>query len=73
MSEQTEADPQGGAPMDYREHDRTFSLFLTLTKWGTIATAAVLIAMAFGFFAGGGLVGGIIAFVLLVIVARFVL
>lgn len=73
MSEQSEADPEGGAPMDYQEHENTFSLFLTLTKWGTVASAALLIAMAFGFFAGGGLVGGTIAFVLLVIVARLVL
>lgn len=73
MSEQSENGPEAGAPMDYQEHEQTFSLFLTLTKWGTIATAALLIAMAFGFFAGGGLVGGTVAFVLLLIVARFVL
>ena len=73
MSEQTETSPEAGAPMDYEEHDKTFDLFIALTKWGTVATVAVLIAMAFGFFAGGGLFGGIVVFILLMIVSRFVL
>ncbi|RNC95837.1 aa3-type cytochrome c oxidase subunit IV [Oceaniradius stylonematis] len=73
MGEQTETNHDAGAAMDYPEHEKTFNLFLALTKWGTVATAALLIAMAFGFFAGGGLFGGIIVFVLLMIVSRFVL
>ncbi|MBO6551903.1 MAG: aa3-type cytochrome c oxidase subunit IV [Roseitalea sp.] len=73
MGEQTETNHDAGAAMDYPEHEKTFNLFLALTKWGTVATAALLIAMAFGFFAGGGLLGGIIVFVLLMIVSRFVL
>lgn len=73
MGEQTETNYDAGAAMDYPEHEKTFNLFLALTKWGTVATAALLIAMAFGFFAGGGLFGGIIVFVLLMIVSRFVL
>ncbi|MEM1285309.1 MAG: aa3-type cytochrome c oxidase subunit IV [Cohaesibacteraceae bacterium] len=31
---------------DYVEHNRTFEVFITLVKWGTIATAVVLILMA---------------------------
>lgn len=73
MGEQTETNHDAGAPMDYPEHEKTFNLFLALTKWGMVATAALLIAMAFGFFAGGGLFGGLIVFVLLMIVSRFVL
>ncbi|MCR9123531.1 MAG: aa3-type cytochrome c oxidase subunit IV [Phyllobacteriaceae bacterium] len=73
MGEQTETNHDAGAAMDYPEHEKTFNLFLALTKWGTVATVALLIAMAFGFFAGGGLFGGIIVFVLLMIVSRFVL
>jgi hypothetical protein len=42
-----------GAPMDYKEHESTYSLFLTLSKWGVISCLALVIAMAFGFFAGG--------------------
>jgi len=73
MSDQTGADPEGGAPMDYEEHEKTFNLFMALTKWGTVVTAAVLIAMAFGFFAGGGFFGGLVVFILALIVAWFVL
>lgn len=71
MSEQTDSDT--GPAMDYEEHDKTFSMFLALTKWGTVATVALLIAMAFGFFAGGGFFGGLIVFVLLLIVSRLIL
>ncbi len=28
-----------GAPMDYKQHNGTFSGFLTLMKWGTILSA----------------------------------
>lgn len=73
MGEQTETDHDASATMDYPEHEKTYDLFLALTKWGTVATVALLIAMAFGFFAGGGLIGGTIVFILLMIVSRFVL
>ena len=71
MGEQTDSDI--GQVMDYEEHDKTYELFLTMTKWGTVATVALLIAMAFGFFAGGGFFGGLIVFVLLLIVSRLTL
>lgn len=32
--------------MDYREHDRTYHLFLGLTKYGAIAVVIILILMA---------------------------
>ncbi|MGV6871616.1 aa3-type cytochrome c oxidase subunit IV [Pseudochelatococcus sp. B33] len=32
--------------MDYREHDRTYEGFIRLFKYGTVATAVVLILMA---------------------------
>ena len=73
MAEETKSEDEAPPAMDYAEHERTFALFLTITKWGTVATAAVLIAMAFGFFAGGGLFGGTLVFVLLLVVAWFVL
>lgn len=60
-----------GAEMDYPEHERTFDMFVMFTKWGTIHVVALLLAMAFGFFAGGGLFGGIIAFVVLMVLAYF--
>ena len=33
--------------MDYPEHERTYRRFLSLTKWVTITTVAILIFMAF--------------------------
>ena len=42
-----------GAKMDYAEHDRTYAGFLRLAKYGSLFCLALLLAMAFGFFAGG--------------------
>ncbi len=36
----------GSTPMDYPEHERTYSGFVAFTKWGTIAVIAVVIGMA---------------------------
>ena len=33
------------APMDYPEHERTYKLFITLSKWGLGLTAIVLVLM----------------------------
>ena len=34
------------SPMDYAEHERTYRMFTGLTKYGTAATAIILILMA---------------------------
>lgn len=60
-----------GAEMDYAEHERTYAMFLSMSKWLVIVCVALLVAMAFGFFANGGLFGGIIVFVALTILAYF--
>ncbi len=49
----TTAPAELGAPMDYSEHEKTYAGFTGLVKWGTIVLVALMIAMAFGFFAGG--------------------
>lgn len=54
-----------GAPMDYREHEKTYDLFLAGAKWGTMMCVVLLIAMLAGFYAGGGLLGGILVFFIL--------
>lgn len=72
MAENQPSGPaETGAEMDYPEHERTYSMFLSMSKWLVILCGALLVAMAFGFFAGGGLFGGIIAFVALTILAYF--
>lgn len=62
-----------GAKMDYAEHDQTYNLFLHLVKYCTLACVGLLVAMAFGFFAGGGFVASTILFVLFCIVGAFLL
>ena len=55
-----------GAEMDYAEHERTYDAFLKLTKYGTIACVALMIAMAFGFFVGGWFSGLLVFLIVLV-------
>ena len=62
-----------GAKMDYSEHEKTYALFLGLTKYVTLATVALLIAMAFGFFTSAGFISATILFVLLNVVGAFIL
>lgn len=62
-----------GADMDYSEHEKTYSLFLMLTKYGSIVCAALLIAMAFGFFAGGGFIASTVLFLLVTGLAAYIL
>ena len=61
-----------GAKMDYAEHDRTYAGFLMLAKYGSLFCAGLLVAMAFGFFAGG-FFSATILFVLFLAVGAFIL
>lgn len=54
-----------GAPMDYSEHERTFRLFVGLTKYLSLGSAALLVAMAFGFFTSAGFFSATILFILI--------
>jgi hypothetical protein len=43
----TSADHSAGHPaMDYAEHEKTYKLFIELTKWGTIFNVVILVLMA---------------------------
>ena len=73
MAEHTPTGPvELGAKMDYAEHDRTYAGFLTLAKYGSLFCGALLLAMAFGFFAGG-FFSAVILFVLILAVGAFIL
>ncbi|CDX37779.1 aa3-type cytochrome c oxidase subunit IV [Mesorhizobium sp. CA14] len=61
-----------GAQMDYAEHDRTYKAFLGLAKYGSLVCAAILIAMAFGFFVGG-FFSATILFILIMAVGALIL
>ncbi|MGH6763533.1 MAG: aa3-type cytochrome c oxidase subunit IV [Phyllobacterium sp.] len=62
-----------GAAMDYAEHEKTYDLFIGLSKWSTVVCVALLIAMAFGFFTTAGFVSSTILFFIVMAVAWFVL
>ncbi|MGX5848784.1 aa3-type cytochrome c oxidase subunit IV [Mesorhizobium sp. PL10] len=73
MAEHTPTGPvELGAKMDYAEHDRTYHGFLALAKYGSLFCGALLLAMAFGFFAGG-FFSATILFVLILAAGAFIL
>ncbi|TPK92246.1 MULTISPECIES: aa3-type cytochrome c oxidase subunit IV [unclassified Mesorhizobium] len=73
MADHTPTGPvELGAKMDYAEHDRTYKGFLGLAKYGSLFCAAILIAMAFGFFVGG-FFSATILFILIMAVGTLIL
>ncbi|MET3792948.1 aa3-type cytochrome c oxidase subunit IV [Aquamicrobium terrae] len=73
MADHSPAGPvELGAEMDYAEHEKTYKLFTGLAKYSTLACAAILIGMAFGFFVGGA-VSGFIVFLLAFVVGAVIL
>lgn len=72
MAEQKNGPVEVGAAMDYVAHEKTYNGFLALTKFGTLACVVLMLAMAVGFFMGGGFFGGLLVFIILN-VAGFIL
>ncbi len=62
-----------GAEMDYREHEKTYSLFISLTKYTSLICVALLIAMAFTFFTTAGFFSGLILFLVITAVGSYLL
>ena len=62
-----------GAEMDYAEHDRTYSGFLALAKYGSLVIVALMVAMAFGFFTSAGFFSATVLFVIICAVGGFIL
>lgn len=74
MADHTPSGPlEMGAEMDYSEHDKTYSGFLAMTKYGTLVLVALLVAMAFGFFGGGGFISAVILFAIICAAGAFFL
>ncbi|WP_265518588.1 aa3-type cytochrome c oxidase subunit IV [Nitratireductor luteus] len=66
MADDKPAGPvETGAEMDYTEHERTYNLFLTITKYSSLIIIAILVAMAFGFFTSAGFFSSTVLFVLI--------
>jgi hypothetical protein len=72
MAEERTGPAEVGAPMDYQEHEQTYNLFLSAAKFGSLAIIALLLGMTVGFFTGGGFLGGLLVF-LIILVAGIVL
>lgn len=62
-----------GAQMDYPEHERTYAGFIGLAKYGSLFCAALLAAMAFGFFTSAGFFSATILLILICAVGWFIL
>ena len=74
MADHTPTGPvETGAAMDYAEHEATYSRFVGLAKYGALACAALLVAMAFGFFTAAGFFSATVLFVLICVVGFFLL
>ncbi|MET0597827.1 MAG: aa3-type cytochrome c oxidase subunit IV [Mesorhizobium sp.] len=74
MADHTPTGPvELGAKMDYEEHERTYTLFLGLAKYGSLVTGALLIAMAFSFFTTAGFFSGLVLFIVICAVGGFIL
>ena len=59
--------------MDYPEHERTYDHFVKGSIWSIAICIILLVAMAFGFFAGGGVIGGTLLFIVLCVACYFAL
>ena len=59
--------------MDIHEQASTYHAFLALSKWGSLAMAAVLVALIVGFATKAGLLTGIVVGVVIAIVGYFAL
>ena len=57
--------------MDYPQHEKTYALFLNMTKWGIIVVVAILLGMTTGLLSTGGFLGGIATFIAVLAVAYF--
>jgi len=67
MSEHHTGPVETGASMNYAEHEKTYDLFIAGAKYGTVVLAALMIAMAAGFFTAAGFLGGLVLFVVLTV------
>ncbi|MCD2471387.1 aa3-type cytochrome c oxidase subunit IV [Jiella sp. MQZ9-1] len=73
MAKETHIDMSHAAEMDYPEHEKTYALFLTLFKWGTVAVVGILLGMMVGLVIGGGILASVLVFLLTIAIGYFAL
>jgi hypothetical protein len=74
MADHTAAGPvEMGAKMDYEEHDKTYHMFVSLAKYGSLHIVALLVAMAFGFFTNAGFFSALVLFIVISAIGIYLL
>ncbi len=73
MAELDTGPVETGAEMDYPEHEKTYSMFLAMAKYTTLAVIVLLIGMAVGFFTAAGFITSTILTIILLAVGYYVL
>lgn len=59
--------------MHYPEHEATYDIFLSFSKWSIAFCVFLMVGMAVGFEMGGGFVGGMLVFVIGMVASYFAL
>ncbi len=59
--------------MEIREQEQTFGLFLGMTKWGSLAVAALVLFLTLFFCTGTGFIGAAIAAIVVTAIGVVVL
>jgi F0F1-type ATP synthase assembly protein I len=73
MAEQNTGPVETGAEMDYAEHEKTYNMFLMLSKYGVLGCVVLLIGMAVGFFTAAGFITATIVTIILLALGFYVL
>lgn len=73
MAEENTGPVEMGAEMDYPEHEKTYAMFLGLTKYGTLGCIVLLIGMAIGFFTAAGFITATIITIILLALGIYLL
>ena len=73
MSEHHSGPVEVGAEKDYAEHDKTYHGFINAAKYGSISIAVLMICMATFFFTKAGGVFSFLLFIVLNLIAFFIL
>ncbi len=73
MAELNNGPVELGAEMDYAEHEKTYNMFLGLTKYCTLGCAAILVGMTAGLLGGAGFIGGTLAMIIVAAIGYYLL
>lgn len=73
MAEEMTGPVETGADMDYREHEKTYEMFLNFAKYGTFTVLVILFGMAIGFFTSAGFIFSALLSIIILIIGFILL